>query len=134
VLRLTFYASLGEPAAQARAVSFRLCADSTLRAQDNSLTAMRTRGSWLLARRAFRQFDCGGPVMLLVRPAPSARLYSLGPFRMVRAGAALIWGDGELLSPRVPGWGADRDAPYEVLLVAASGEPAAVMKPAAKRS
>jgi hypothetical protein len=61
--------------------------------------------------------------MLLVRRAPSARPLRLGPFRMVRAGAALIWGDDELLSLRVPGWSADRDAAYDVLLIAASGEP-----------
>jgi hypothetical protein len=118
VLRLTFYASLGEPATQARAIGFRLCADATLRAQDNSLTATRTGGSWLVGGRSFRRFDCGGPVVLLVRRAASARPVRLGPFRLVRAGAALIWGDDQLLSLRVPGWGADRDAVYEVSLVA----------------
>jgi hypothetical protein len=112
---------------QARAIGFRLCADATLRAQDNSLTATRAGGSWLVGGRPFRQFDCGGPVMLLVRRVPAARPVKLGPFRLVRAGAALIWGDDQLLSLRVPGWGADRDAVYEVSLVASPAEPIAAM-------
>jgi hypothetical protein len=134
VLTLTFHASLGEPAAQARAASFRLCADATLRAQDNSLTATRTAGSWLVARRSFRRFDCGGPVLLLVRAVPSARPFKLGPFLRVRAGAALIWGDDELLSLRVPGWSADCDAPYEVLLIASDAGPEVVTKPGPSRA
>jgi hypothetical protein len=134
LLRLTFYASLGEPATQARALGFRLCADATLRAQDNSLTATRAGGSWLVGGRSFRRFDCGGPVMLLVRQVSSAIPVRLGPFRLVRAGAALIWGDDELLSLRVPGWCADRASAYEVMLVAASAEPTSAMKPAPART
>ena len=103
---------------QARAIGFRLCADATLRAQDNSLTATRAGGSWLVGRRSYRRFDCGGPVMLVVRNGVAGRGKRLGPFRLVRAGAALIWGDDELLSLRMPGWGAGREAAYEVSLVA----------------
>ena len=115
-------------------MSFRLCPDATLRAQDNSLTATRAGGSWLVGRRAFRRFDCGGPVLLFVRRMASAHPIRLGPFRLVRAGAALIWGDDQLLSLRMPGWATDRDAVYDVLLVAATGEPAPAMKPAPRRS
>lgn len=59
--------------------------------------------------------------MLLVRPARSAPVFRLGPFHMVRAGAALIWGDDQLLALRIPGWGANREAVYEVSLIAAGG-------------
>jgi hypothetical protein len=117
MLRLTFYASLGQHAAQARARSFRLCADATLRGHDNSLTATRVDGAWLLGRRSYRHFDCAGPVLLIVRRSASDPPISMGPFRLVRAGAALIWGDDELLSLHVPGWCAGRDAVHEVSLV-----------------
>lgn len=116
MLRLTFYASLGEPAAQARARGFRLCADATLRSDDNSLAATRVNGSWLIGRRSFRRFDCAGPVMVIVRRT-AAHPISLGSFRLVRAGAALIWGDGELLQPRVPSWCAGDEDVHEVSLV-----------------
>lgn len=117
MLRLTFYASLGQHAAQTRARSFRLCADATLRGHDNSLAATRVGGSWRVGGRSFRQFECAGPVRLIVRRTASDRPISMGPFRLVRAGAALIWGDDQLLSLRVPGWPAGRDAVYEVSLV-----------------
>jgi hypothetical protein len=104
VLRLTFHAFQGEHAVQARARSFRLCADATLRGHDNSLAATRVDGVWRLARRSFKWFDCAGPVFLIVRRTALDPPLSIGPFKLVRAGAALLWGDEELLWPRVPGW------------------------------
>jgi hypothetical protein len=120
VLRLTFYACRGGDAVQARSLSFRLCADATLRGHDNSLAATRVDGVWFLARRAFKRFDCVGPVVLLVRRTPSDPPLSIGPFKMVRAGATLLWGDDELLWPRVPGWGAGVDTVHEVAFVETS--------------
>jgi hypothetical protein len=119
VLRLTFYATCDQNAAQVRASRFRLCADSTLRANDNSLAATRVEGAWLIGRRSFRRFDCAGPVMLIVRRTARQRPITMGPFRMVRAGSALIWGDDELLSLRLPGWCGGEDAAWEVALVEA---------------
>jgi hypothetical protein len=127
VLRLTFYAALGEGTLQVRAISFRLCADATLRAHDNSVAATRSKGSWLIARRPFRHFDCGGPVLLFARQTASTPAAVMGPFRMVRAGAALIWGDDELLAVRVPGSCPGPDASYEVSFVDAAAAHERVM-------
>jgi hypothetical protein len=122
VLRLTFYTGRGEDAVHARSRSFRLCADATLRGHDNSLAATRVDGGWLLARRSFKRFDCVGPVLLIVRPTASDRVVSFGPFKLVRAGSALLWGDDELLWPRVPGWAAGGDTVHEVSFVEAEAE------------
>ena len=122
MLTLTFFGPLGEYATQARATGFRLCADATLRGHDNSVTATRVDGSWRVARRAFQQFECAGPVMVIVRRTASGRRTSMGPYASVRAGAALIWADGELLSLRVPGWATGCEAVHEVSLVDATPE------------
>lgn len=117
MLRLTFSAALGQDAVQTRAKGFRLCADSTLRGNDNSLAATRINGFWFIGQRLFRQFECDGPVLLIVRKNVSDPPIPLGPFDRIRAGAALIWGDEELLWARVPGWSAGRDSIHEVSLI-----------------
>jgi hypothetical protein len=77
----------------------------------------RADGVWLLGRRSFKWFDCAGPVFLIVRRTALDPPLSIGPFKLVRAGAALLWGDDELLWPRVPGWADGGDAFREVSFV-----------------
>lgn len=85
------------------ATCMRFGADGTLRGPDNCTVARAIEGGWQVSGRLHRELECEGPLMLRVvmdqREAP--RL--LGPFRLVRTLAGMLYADEVCLNFRVPG-------------------------------
>jgi hypothetical protein len=84
ILTLTFGNRSSEVRVYSRSHCFRLCADGTMRSGDNSVAAARVPGGWRVGGKVFRDFDCDGPVLLIVRRAAPAASARYGPYGGIR--------------------------------------------------
>lgn len=120
ILTLTFCSRSGESRVYSRSPCFRLCADGTLRSGDNSVAASWLPAGWLVGGQVFRDFDCAGPVLLIVRRAAPGATARHGPFGGVRTfNGQLFAGDGGI-DVFLPTAGAGTAPPWhEVMLLPA---------------
>lgn len=75
-----------------RGTYFRICADGTLRAPDNTVTAKYAGGLWLLGQRQHRTLQCREAVYLRVTHDDGNR-ESIGPYECVTVSGGAIFSD-----------------------------------------
>ncbi len=85
----------------------RFCADGTLRGPDNCVVARAVEGGWKVNGRVHREFECEGPLRLRLTLDWRAPSQLLGPFRLVRTLAGMLYGDEVCLHVRLPGMPGD---------------------------
>lgn len=90
LITLTFLPAHGEAIVLVRGVFFRICADGTLRAPDNSPVAAYADGLWQLGHRHHRAVECAGPVYLRATTL-SGRRECTGPYEILRAVGGAIF-------------------------------------------
>lgn len=79
-----------------RGAYFRICADGTLRGQDNAIASRYADGLWHLGHRRHVAFECPGPVYLRIT-GTNGRRECNGPYAFVRAAEGAIFTQGNCL-------------------------------------
>lgn len=120
-LTVTFCSGEGDVRVYSRSPCFRLCADGTLRSGDNSVAAAQVPGGWRVGRLVYRDFDCAGPVMLVVRGRLPAWTRTYGPCDYFRAVSGQLFAGTVGLRFFLPGADAVNRTPWhEALLLPAA--------------
>lgn len=92
MITLAFRSVVTEVVVLVRGVYFRICADGTLRAPDNTVTAKYAEGIWLLGQRPHRILECREPVYLRVTHGNGSR-ESVGPYQSLTVTGGAIFSD-----------------------------------------
>jgi hypothetical protein len=90
LITLTFRPVCGELAVLIRGAYFRICADGTLRAPDNTITANYADGIWSLGQRQHRTLECREAVYLRVTHGSGSR-ESIGPYESLTVSGGAIF-------------------------------------------
>jgi hypothetical protein len=101
VITLAFRPLQGELAVLVRGAYFRICADGTLRAPDNSVSAKYADGVWLLGQRQHRTVECRDPVYLRVTHE-NGRRDCTGPHEGLRVAGGAIFSEHAYLGAHAP--------------------------------
>lgn len=120
-MTLTFLVGPSESSAYSRSHCFRFRADGTLRGGDNFIAATRVNGCWRVGHRLYRDFECGGPVFLMIWKTASAKAIGYGPCNMVKAVGGQLFADDVGLGIYLPTCEASAvDSWHEALLLPAA--------------
>ena len=92
MITLAFRPVSGELAVLIRGAYFRICADGTLRAPDNTVTANYADGIWSLGQRQHRILECREAVYLRVTHR-NGSLESIGPYESLTVSGGAIFCD-----------------------------------------
>lgn len=106
MILLAFRPIRGDHVAVVRGAYFRICADGTLRASDNTVTARYADGLWLLGRRQHRMLECHEAVYLRITHGSGGR-ESIGPYESLTVAGGAIFANQSYLGAHAP----LRDAP-----------------------
>jgi hypothetical protein len=101
VITLAFRPLRSELLVLIRGAYFRICADGTLRAPDNSVTAHYADGVWLLGQRQHRTLECREAVYLRVTHRNGDR-ESIGPYESLTVAGGAIFSDHTYLGAHAP--------------------------------
>ncbi len=101
MITLAFRPVRSELVVLVRGAYFRICADGTLRAPDNSVTSHYADGVWLLGQRQHRTLECRQAVYLRVTDRHGNR-ESTGPYECLTVAGGAIFTDNTYLGAHAP--------------------------------
>jgi hypothetical protein len=101
VITLAFRSIRSEIEVLVRGAYFRICADGTLRAPDNTVAATYADSVWMLGPRQHRTLECREPVYLRVTHGNGNR-ESIGPYAGLTVAGGAIFADHTYLGAHAP--------------------------------